>query len=649
MKNVIQGTKFNYCIDTEYGINHDGFIAEGTESVVFKGIKYGSGVRYSCALKFKPKKRLDDFRNREYQILESMQICRSVVRILDVIEDLRDFSVSHEGEELNRSNCFCVVEEYIEGDSLQDYCIKQWFTYNTSAKKWERNTTEYSYREIVKFQNQIIQFMINLCEIMKFVSNVNEKNGKTDPNKPVILHCDIKPENIMVTRHGKELVLIDFGRSQQLMEGRTYQHYSDPVEKIFTADYSVKQWQDEKKDNLYAFGTVGYAAPECYALPVQGTFPFTAQQSALNHGCVSIESDIFGFGATFSECLSIYEICRDAFEKTPVPDNPNNPSNPGFFKCEIMEQAENNVRNGTIEKYCDRDFKGIDKAYHEALEKVLRKCTRTRREGFQDSEKTAKEYYHNFYQLQADIERARDSIPSLDRKSDPLVRQMLGVSGFCAAVAVCFLGLWIFFVLSANPLARNRWNTLKKDYTENQKNTALAKTAEYMMNVLGEKARQKNFKDILQFMYSGPPNDYAIDSDETELLLTLLRDKLSDQALWGEHLDTIIQHARSDNMDDIAKKVYRMNLSEQYESDGYILAKALTQVNDADDSDADKLKYAYDVLLIYSEDKKYSTIISKLAIKLMSGGKIETIASVLAIDRETIRDLLAPLTEIGGD
>ena len=91
MSSVICGTNFNYKIDTEHGINRNGFIAEGTESIVFKGVKYGGDLRYSCALKFKPKTRLHDFMNREYKILELMQTCRSVVRILDVIEDLGDF------------------------------------------------------------------------------------------------------------------------------------------------------------------------------------------------------------------------------------------------------------------------------------------------------------------------------------------------------------------------------------------------------------------------------------------------------------------------------------------------------------------------------------------------------------------------------
>lgn len=121
---------------------------------------------------------------------------------------------------------------------------------------------------------------------MKFVSNVNADNGKTESNKPIVLHCDIKPENIMVTKHGKELVLIDFGRSQELMDSRTYQHYSDPENRSFIADYGQSQWQDVGKDNFYAYGTVGYSAPECYAEQIKqitsskSGFPFRGQKSA---------------------------------------------------------------------------------------------------------------------------------------------------------------------------------------------------------------------------------------------------------------------------------------------------------------------------------------------------------------------------------
>lgn len=643
MAYVIKGTDFDYRIDTEYGINHDGFIAEGTESIVFKGIKYGNDLIYSCVLKFKPRTRLRDFMKREYKILEALQTCRSVVRVLDVIEDLGDFKLPYGGGFISTRNFFCVVEEFIDGESLQDYCINQWFRYNTVSRKWERNSTEHNYREIVKYQNQMIQFMINLCEIMKFVSNINIHNAKNDPNKPVILHCDIKPENIMVTKHGRELVLIDFGRSHEFMDDRTYQHYNDLTNMTFIADYSDRQWQDVGKDNFYAYGTVGYAAPECYAEALAGYFPFTSQSSVFVNGCVSIESDIFGFGTTFYECLSIYEMCSKYFEASPES------SDPRFFNRAIMNEYEDAVRNGNTLNYCDRDFRFIDKAYHESLEAIIRKCTATRQKHFQDPDMDMNVFYHNFAQLQEDIEHARDSIPSLDRKSDPLVRQMLAVSGFCAAFASCFLGLWLILMLLANPLAKDRWKTMKKNYTDNQKKTALTRAANDLMKVPGKKTKLKNFDDIIEFVHGGSPNDTVIDIDETELLTSLMKEYISDKSEWGDYIDTIIQNGKSDNMDDIAKNIYLLNLPTDNKSSGYDLAKALTQVNEAADNDTDKLKSAYDVLLENCNDIKYSTISSKLAMKLMSGEKTDTLAEAEGTDRETIQNTLVPITKLGGD
>jgi len=54
MKNEIIGNRYRYIIDTSYGINKDGFIAIGTESVVYKGLKteLNGGLQFSCVLKF---------------------------------------------------------------------------------------------------------------------------------------------------------------------------------------------------------------------------------------------------------------------------------------------------------------------------------------------------------------------------------------------------------------------------------------------------------------------------------------------------------------------------------------------------------------------------------------------------------------------
>ena len=615
MSSTIQGTKFSYRIDTEHGINKDGFIAEGTESIVFKGIKYGNDLRYSCVLKFKPKYRLYDFMNREYKILESMQTCRSIVRVLDVIEDLGDFSTPYGEWEITGEYFFCIVEEYIDGYSLQDYCINQWFKYNTVTRLWSRNSREYTYREIVKFQNQIVQFMINLCEIMKFVSNVNSENGKDDPNTPIVLHCDIKPENIMVTQHGKELVLIDFGRSQAIINSRTFQHYNDRQNYRFVADYSDNQWQDIGKNNFYAYGTVGFAAPECYAQASKGSFPFESQSPNIRNGRISIESDIFGFGTTFWQCLSTYEICMKCMNK-PGADL----SDPNFFNNAIMENYENNIHNGNVKDYCDRDFRYIDSVYHESLEAILKKCTRFREEGFQNPDQTSDSYFHNYYKLQDEIERARDTIPSLDRKSDPLVRQMIGVSGFCSAMTSCFLFLVILLMLFSNTIAWDKWENLKLNYTDNQK-SILRNISDEMMQIPGKSRKYDNFDEIIAFMHSGKPNDDVIDQEEAEILTNLIKKHISDQSKWGGYLDIIMKNAKSDNMDSIAKSVYIMNLPAMYQSNGYELAKAISQVNDADDIEAEKLIPAYQTVLKYADNTDYKTTVSRLASKLMTGKK----------------------------
>ena len=643
MSHTIKGTEFDYRIDTEYGINHDGFIAEGTESIVFKGVKYGNDLRYSCALKFKPKSRLRDFMKREYKILESMQTCRSVVRVLDVIEDLGDFSIPYGDGEISAKNCFCVVEEYIDGDSLQDYCIKQWFQYNPIERKWSRNSTEYTYREIVKYQNQIVQFMINLCEIMKFVSNINGDNGKTELNKPIVLHCDIKPENIMVTRHGKELVLIDFGRSQALTDSRTYQHYSDPENKSFMADYGQKQWQDVGKDNFYAYGTVGYSAPECYAEQIKqitsskSGFPFRNQKAALTNGQVSVESDIFGFGTTFWECFSIYEICMDILQKA------SNTSSSSFFNKAIMAKYESDVHNGDIDEYCDRDFRKIDIAYHESLEAILKKCTHARIKGFQNPSSSSEEYYHNFWSLQDDIERARDTIPSLDRKSDPLVGQMVGISGFCSSFVICFLTLYLIVTFFSNSLSWDKWNNLKAGYTDNQK-PIMRDISNEMLSVPFENNRYENLDEVVGFMYGGSPNDDVIDQDEAEIIAGLLSGHVPDQSRWSEYIDIIMQNPKTDNIDGITKSIYRLNLSDEYTSGGYELASAIAQVNDADDNEIDKLVPAYNLALKYQNSSEYKAAVSKLAAKLMTGKKVDYIASNINEAREDVRSKLQSMT-----
>ena len=279
MSNEIFGTDFKYTIDSSYGINKDGFIAIGTESIVYKGLKTAlkGGLQFSCVLKFKPKTvpvngeivdRLEIFKNEELKIFEELQECRSIVRIYDVIEDLGMFSLPCDKIKIgiiNNTGYFCVVEEFIDGWSLEEYCREErWklkkveqlenglnkiVNYHefTEEEKYRINLSYYkNYDNVLKYQNEIFQFMINLCDILEFVTE-----------KKQILHMDIKPENIMVTKYGKELVLIDFGRSKRINKSEGF-----ALSKLSKVDYR----DNETVEKMFQHGTLGYAAPECLSL-----------------------------------------------------------------------------------------------------------------------------------------------------------------------------------------------------------------------------------------------------------------------------------------------------------------------------------------------------------------------------------------------
>ena len=111
--------------------------------------------------------------------------------------------------------------------------------------------------------------MINLCDILEFVT---EKNN--------ILHLDIKPENIMVTKYGKELVLIDFGRSKRITKADRF-----AVSDLAKVNYN----DDESVEKMYQYGTLGYAqiSPLCSLIQaiiriLKQPLPMTAMLSRIS-------------------------------------------------------------------------------------------------------------------------------------------------------------------------------------------------------------------------------------------------------------------------------------------------------------------------------------------------------------------------------
>jgi Serine/threonine protein kinase len=104
-----------------------------------------------------------------------------------------------------REDNLYIVEDYIEGETLQDYINKNSFIDS----------------------KEISQITLSICDIIEYLHSCN----------PPIIYRDLKPSNIMITPKGK-VVLIDFGIS------RVYKQGGD-------------------KDTIY-MGSKGYAAPEQY-------------------------------------------------------------------------------------------------------------------------------------------------------------------------------------------------------------------------------------------------------------------------------------------------------------------------------------------------------------------------------------------------
>lgn len=609
----IVGNSYKYIVDESYGINKDGFIAIGTESIVYKGLKTKSSgdLQFSCVLKFKPKiqiidgkevNRLETFKTVEWKIFEDLRECRSVVRIDDVVDDLGDFSLPCQyisDGVINSESYFCVIEEFIDGWNLDEFCREEFWKLrkfepiaNGLQKKVEYNefnvtekkaiATNYNYDNQLKYQNQILLFMINLCEIMEYVTE--QKN---------ILHLDIKPENIMVTRYGKELVLIDFGRSKRVTKADRF-----AISNLTAVDYS----NDETQEKQYQYGALGYAAPECYCEATNDlTFPFSQKS---NQGRMSIESDIFSFGATFWECLNMFEIITK-----------NNSSN-----FDIYDFYKNHFLNDVA--YCNRDLSLTSTAYHHRLEKIIKKCTKSRNSDFTTSDK----YYHSYRDLRKDIEFVKDSAPTIVKNEDVKVRTAFKLCGFMVALALVFLIINSIYHLRAYKIAENKWDNLTAAYNETQFSRLSEIAKDYISSAAANQV-DSTYDKIVSFTYQ---NNGNISDYEAAMIVDLLT-KIKDNSKRPERVDEIMLHADTSSFKAISSEIVKLDVSG--ECVGHELATAIYSV----EVGKTNVVEAYDTLLKYQDNKDFKNAVIKLKnildndenIKLIMDNKKQTRQEIL--------------------
>lgn len=614
MSREIIGNSYTYIVDESYGINRDGFIAIGTESIVYKGLKTkrGGGLQFSCVLKFKPKKKLVDgvvidnlaaFKEVEWPIFQDLRECRSVVRIDDVIDDLKDFSMpcTHISSGIIDSSAyFCVVEEYVDGWNLDEFCREEFWKLRKiealanglnakvefnkfTADEKEAVLAAYTYDNQLKFQEQIMLFMINLCEIMEYVTEQKH-----------ILHLDIKPENIMVTRYGKELVLIDFGRSKRITDADRF-----AVNEMAAVDYSKPETQAKQ----HQYGTQGYAAPECYCEPATDALPPVAHVN--ERGKMSIESDIFSFGATFWECLNLFELVTKT--KGDALDTYD------FYQEHMLNEAA----------YCNRDLALTSRTYHQKLDKIIKKCTKSRKDDFRESNK----YYHSYSALKRDIEIAKDSTPTIVKEENLKVRFAFRFSAFFFGLAAVFMLINGLYANRAYDIAENKWNALVSSYNETQFNRLSTVAMDYV-EASPANLVDATYNKIESFTYQ---NEGSITSYEVAMLVELL-EEIGNDALLPERVDTIMKNAEPSSFRDISTEIVVLNMTG--ECDGYELAKAIYNA----EVGKTKIVDAFHTLERYKSNEEFRNAVIKLKNVLDNDEYIAVIVQETGMTREAVLD-----------
>lgn len=137
-----------------------------------------------------------------------------------------------------------IVMEYIEGENLEGSLTRE----KPSGEKVAGHPMDAA---------QVVHYGIQICRVLEYLAQV-----KPEP----VVHCDIKPANIIMDQNSQQAVLVDFGTARaRYLRG-------------------LQGQPDDRRASVY--GTVGYAAPELY------------------RGRVTPKSDVYSLAATMYHLLT---------------------------------------------------------------------------------------------------------------------------------------------------------------------------------------------------------------------------------------------------------------------------------------------------------------------------------------------------------
>ncbi|MGD1804608.1 protein kinase domain-containing protein [Dapis sp. BLCC M126] len=154
----------------------------------------------------------------------------NALRRLENHDQIPEFIDDFEELGENHHLAFYLVQEYIEGEDIRQELLRE--------KSWN--------------QNQVIEFLKQLLEILNFIHENN------------VIHCDIKPSNIMRRSSDGKFVLIDFGSVKKAVS------FSDDFNQSSPSTQSVKtrcymspeqaQGNEQYNSDIYALGITAIQA-----------------------------------------------------------------------------------------------------------------------------------------------------------------------------------------------------------------------------------------------------------------------------------------------------------------------------------------------------------------------------------------------------
>jgi len=584
MTSILRGNSIEYIVEE--------FIAYGQESIVYKARVKSTGR--SVALKFRLKDGLGKFRKKELPIYQSLDHL-NIIKIFDYVEDIGGLRLECEKENkkfiIDRTKYYCVVEDYITGAPLDDTKSSSLYYYC----KQHTPKKEASYEDIINYQaDYIFKWIFEFCDIMTHMSKENR-----------ILHLDIKPENILVTRTGS-IVLIDMGLSgivEEQSNGLNLQYDFDAANKSLSNIERRYVTIEDEKVVAYVYGTPGFAAPECYYKDGEGCEkdeslknPFLSKRASEKDGIVDMRSDIFSFGAVLWDVIHLGGYGGDGKHKNYVAIKKDE-TKAGYFK---------------------RDLHFASPYYLQELENIILKCTE------EDPEKR----YQDYEELKKAAEKAKSALPKSEENAKKAkIFQRVGFSFLLLTALI--LVMWQQGLGLGYYIARQDFHALADTYSEHTNPIAFRDVS---LRLLEEGANAgQPIEPILAEILNVVSENGRISSVEfSEILFILIDDRDVSDEIVALFIDTAMQNpVPGNNIDTLSRFIY-YNFTGS-ESIGFSIANA-------NYNRARNTLGSYEILLRYQEHNGFNVSLNRLARNLLNEELIRNNSEFREITENIIRN-----------